>query len=60
MSGIYAHNKLFDDLYQIGAENLPDLEEDVHFEDSTETTVFDDYETVIEDFWADFIRDFYA
>lgn len=59
MSGIYVHNKLFDDLYRVGADDLPELEEDVRSEDSTETTVFEDYESAIEDFWPDFIRDFY-
>lgn len=59
MGGIYVHNKLFDDLYRIGADDLPELEEDVHSEDSIETTVFEDYAIMIEAFWPDFIRDFY-
>ena len=59
MSGVYARNKLFDDLHRVGADDLPDLEDDVHVEDSTEITVFEEYELMIEDFWPDFIRDFY-
>ena len=59
MSGVYAHNKLFDTNYQRGAEDLPNLEDDVFTDDSVATTVFENYETSIEEEWPEFIKDFY-
>lgn len=58
MSGIYAHNKLFDTFCRSGADNLPDLEDDVQAEFSIETPLFEEYAIAIEDFWPDFVSDF--
>lgn len=60
MSGVYSHNKLFDSFNWVGVEDLPALEDDTHTSDSLETSVFEDYETSMEDGWPDFIKDIYA
>ena len=60
MSGVYSRNKLFDTHYQAGAEDLPRLEDDAYGESSIVTTVFENYETSLEDGWPDFIKDFYG
>ena len=59
MSGIYSRNKLFDTTYQAGAQDLPELEEDVYVESVTTSTIFEAYEDYLEDGWPEFIRDFY-
>jgi hypothetical protein len=58
MGGVYSRNKLFDVSYLAGKENLPDLEDDVHADESVFSSVLDDYETSIEEDWPDFIKTF--
>jgi hypothetical protein len=55
---VYARNKLFDIAYRAGAEELPELENDVYVDDVTKMTVFESYETSLEEGWPDFIEDF--
>ncbi|MDR1377243.1 MAG: hypothetical protein LBJ22_07000 [Synergistaceae bacterium] len=58
MSGVYARNKLFDIYCRAGAEELPELENDVCVDDVTKMTAVESYETSLEDGWPDFIEDF--
>jgi len=58
LSGIFSRNKHFDTFYLAGAQDLPDLEEDVHVEDAITSTIFEGYEEFLADGWAEFIRDF--
>ncbi|MDR1621033.1 MAG: hypothetical protein LBS00_01520 [Synergistaceae bacterium] len=58
MSGVYAHNKLFDVYCRAGAEDLPNLENDAYVDDVTKMSVVESYETSLEDGWPEFIEDF--
>ena len=58
MSGVYARNKLFSTLYRMGTENLPTLVRDVNIDGAVTTSVFENYETAVEEDWPDFIKDF--
>jgi hypothetical protein len=58
VNGIYSRNRFFDTIYLAGAQNLPELEEDVYVEPSITTTTFESYEDYLADGWAEFIRDF--
>ena len=61
MSGLYSHNKLFYTVYQMVAQELPELEKEVYVEDVTMSTIFESYEdylTDVADGWPEFIRDF--
>ena len=61
MSGVFSRNKLFDTVYQAGAQELPELERDIYVEDATESTIFESYEDYLTDTadgWPEFIRDF--
>ena len=61
MSGVYSRNKLFDTIYQAGAQELPDLEQDIYVEGATTSTIFESYEDYLTDKadgWPEFIRDF--
>ena len=58
LSGVYSHNKLFDTFYLAGAQDLPELEEDVYVESATAMTLFEAYEDYLPDGWPDFIEDF--
>ena len=58
MRGMYSRNKIFDTAYLAGAQNLPDLEQDVYEDSAVSTTAFDSYEEYLAEGWADFIRDF--
>ena len=60
MNGVYSYNKLFDDLYWMGAETLPQLEEAVFAAETMYTTPVDDFEATVDDFWPDFVKDFYS
>ena len=57
MSGVYSRNKLFETFCWAGLEVLPNLEVDFFADDSTEMTDFENYETMIDDSWPDFIKD---
>ena len=62
MSGLYSRNKLFNTVYQRGAQDLPELETEVYVDYATESTIFESYEdylTDVADGWAEFIKDFY-
>jgi hypothetical protein len=56
MGGVYSRNKFFDDAYLAGRENLPNLENDVHMEESVASSIDEDYETSIEEDWPNFIK----
>ena len=58
MNGIFSRNKLFDTVYLIGSQGLPELEKDFYVEDVTTMTIFESYEDYLEDGWPEFIRDF--
>jgi len=58
LNGIFSRNKLFDTVYYIGAQGLPELERDFHVEDVTTMTIFESYEDYLVDGWPDFTRDF--
>ena len=58
MNGMYARNKLFDMHYHVGAGKLPALEDDVRTDGTVTASVFENYETAIEEGWANFIEDF--
>ena len=58
MSGVYAHNKLFDVYYREGAEGLPILESDTYIDDVVTMSALENYETSLEDGWPEFIEDF--
>ncbi|MDR2137569.1 MAG: hypothetical protein LBO68_04695 [Synergistaceae bacterium] len=58
MNGVYTYNKLFDTYCLKGREDLPRLENDVLADDVVVNTVFENYETALEDDWANFIKDF--
>ena len=61
MSGVYSRNKYFDTVYTVGAQELPELEEDVYVEDAVTSTIFESYEDHLYDMsngWPMFIRDF--
>ena len=58
MGGVYTRNKLFDTHFRTAAENLAGLEDDVCTDGAVKATVFENYETAIEDDWADFIKEF--
>ena len=58
LSGVYARNKLFDIYYRAGAEDLPELENDVSIADVTKMSVIENYETSLEDGLPEFIEDF--
>jgi hypothetical protein len=57
VSGVYSRNKLFDGLYQAGAEDLPVLESDVDVEGAVALSSIDGYEITIEEDWPEFIKD---
>ena len=59
MSGVYSRNKLFDNSYLAGKENLPALEDDVHLDESIVSSIEEVYETTIEEDWPDFIKNLY-
>ncbi|MDR2175529.1 MAG: hypothetical protein LBO82_06285 [Synergistaceae bacterium] len=59
MSGVYSRNKLFDSSYFAGKENLPELEIDVHTDESILSSVEENYETSIEEDWPNFIKNLY-
>ena len=56
---MYSHNKLFDNSYLAGKENLPALEDDVHSDESVVSSIEDNYEIAIEEDWPNFIKNFY-
>jgi hypothetical protein len=58
MSGVFAHNKLFDTYCLKGKEELPHLEDDVVADGVVVNTVLENYETSLEDDWPNFIKDF--
>ncbi|MDR1048258.1 MAG: hypothetical protein LBL51_00760 [Synergistaceae bacterium] len=58
MSGVYSYNKFFDSTYLAGKENLLELEDEVHTDESVVSSVIGDYETAIEEDWPDFIINF--
>jgi hypothetical protein len=58
MSGVYAHNRQCNDLQGKEEEELALLENEVYVDEALRTSVFENYETVIENSWADFIKDF--
>jgi hypothetical protein len=49
---------LFDIYYRAGAEDLPELENDVSIGDVIKMSVIENYETSLEDGWPEFIEDF--
>jgi hypothetical protein len=58
LSGVYVRNKLFDTYYRAGAEELPELENDVSVDGVIKMSVLESYETSLEDGWPEFIEDF--
>ncbi|MDR1873838.1 MAG: hypothetical protein LBQ90_02330 [Synergistaceae bacterium] len=58
MSGVYAHNKLCGDFQGRGEEELAFLEDEVYVDEALRMSVLESYDTVIENSWADFIKDF--
>ena len=58
MGGVYSRNKYFDTFYLSGAQDLPELEQDVYVEGATATTMFESYEDYLMDGWPGFIEDF--
>jgi len=58
LSGVFSRNKLFDTTYQLGAQDLPELEKDVYVKDATTTTILESYEDYLADGWPEFIKDF--
>ena len=60
MNGVYSRNKLYDTVYQTGAQELPELEKDIYADDATVSTIFESYEDYLVDVegWPHFIRDF--
>jgi len=59
MSGVYVHNLLCENFQGRAEEALPVLEDEVCADESLGTTVFEDYENLIETDWAEFVKDFY-
>ncbi|MDR3230014.1 MAG: hypothetical protein LBT65_01120 [Synergistaceae bacterium] len=58
MGGVYVHNPLCENFQGRAEEDLPVLEDEVSADESLGTTVVEDYETLIENDWAEFIKDF--
>jgi hypothetical protein len=59
MGGVYSRNKLFDNIYLMGKENLPALEGDVCADEAVVSSVLENYETSIEEDWPNFIKNSY-
>ncbi|MDR1740475.1 MAG: hypothetical protein LBR38_01310 [Synergistaceae bacterium] len=55
---LYTRNKLFDSVCLSGVVNLSDFESAVYAAETMEISMFDDYDTAIEEGWAEFIIDF--
>ena len=59
MNGMYSRNKHFETFYLSGAQDLPGLEQEVHFDEATTATIFERYEDYLVNGWPEFVVDFY-